>query len=34
VVKDVMENAHRPAVELSVPLVVDTGMARHWDDAH
>jgi len=33
-VKDVMENAHRPAVELSVPLVVDTGMARHWDDAH
>src|SRR5487761_1613153 len=29
-VKEVMENAHRPAVELSVPLVVDTGMARHW----
>ncbi|HEV2162603.1 MAG TPA: DNA polymerase I [Stellaceae bacterium] len=33
-VKEVMENAHRPAVELSVPLVVDTGMARHWDSAH
>ena len=33
-VKEVMENAHRPAVELSVPLVVDTGMARHWDEAH
>ncbi len=33
-VKEVMENAHRPAVELSVPLVVDTGMARHWDAAH
>jgi DNA polymerase I len=34
VAKAVMENAHRPAVELSVPLVVDTGMARHWDEAH
>ncbi len=34
VAKEVMENAHRPAVELSVPLVVDTGMARHWDAAH
>jgi DNA polymerase-1 len=34
VAKEIMENAHRPAVELSVPLVVDTGMARHWDEAH
>ncbi len=34
VAKEIMENAHLPAVELSVPLVVDTGMARHWDEAH
>ncbi|MDE2228519.1 MAG: DNA polymerase I [Alphaproteobacteria bacterium] len=34
VAKALMENAHRPAVELSVPLVVETGMARHWDEAH
>jgi DNA polymerase-1 len=33
-VKEVMEGAHRPAVELSVPLVVETGMAQHWDAAH
>jgi len=33
-VKEVMEGAHLPAVELSVPLVVETGMARHWDEAH
>ena len=33
-VKAVMEGAASPAVELSVPLVVDTGLARHWDEAH
>ena len=33
-VKAVMEGAAAPAVELSVPLVVDTGSARHWDEAH
>jgi DNA polymerase I len=33
-VKAVMEGAASPAVELSVPLVVDTGSARHWDEAH
>jgi DNA polymerase-1 len=33
-VKRVMEGAALPVVQLSVPLVVDTGHARHWDDAH
>jgi DNA polymerase-1 len=30
----VMEAAPMPARELSVPLVVETGMARNWDEAH
>jgi DNA polymerase-1 len=34
VVKEVMENACAPVVTLSVPLVVETGMARNWDEAH
>jgi len=33
-VKTVMEGACAPARELSVPLVVETGTARNWDDAH
>ncbi len=33
-VKDVMEKAPLPAVELSVPLVADAGMADNWADAH
>ncbi len=33
-VKEVMEGAASPAVELSVPLVVETGGARNWDEAH
>ena len=33
-VKHIMEQACAPARELSVPLVVETGMARNWDDAH
>ncbi len=32
--KHVMEQACAPAQELSVPLVVETGMARNWDEAH
>jgi DNA polymerase-1 len=34
VVKDIMEHAPYPVLPLSVPLVVDTGMAKNWDDAH
>jgi DNA polymerase-1 len=30
----VMEGAPHPARTLSVPLVVETGMARNWDEAH
>jgi DNA polymerase-1 len=33
-VKQVMENANAPAVTLSVPLVVETGAAANWDEAH
>src|SRR5205823_912046 len=33
-VKDVMEAACAPHCELSVPLVVETGAAQSWDQAH
>ena len=33
-VKQVMEDACAPCVELSVPLVVETGWAASWDRAH
>ena len=29
-----MEKAALPAVELSVPLVVDARAAQNWDEAH
>ncbi|GGI68046.1 hypothetical protein GCM10007973_01440 [Polymorphobacter multimanifer] len=34
VVRGVMENAHRPLVELSVPLGVEVGTGISWGDAH
>jgi len=34
VVREIMENACAPRVSLSVPLVVETGFAANWDDAH
>jgi DNA polymerase-1 len=34
VVKRVMEGADRPAVALSVPLVVEVGHGHAWDEAH
>jgi DNA polymerase I len=34
VIKSVMENACAPAIELSVPLVVETGSATNWGAAH
>ena len=34
VVKTVMEGACAPHCELSVPLVVETGSAKSWDEAH
>jgi DNA polymerase-1 len=34
VVKRVMEGADRPAVVLSVPLVVEVGHGHAWDEAH
>ena len=33
-VKDVMENASMPAIQLSVPLQVDAQAADNWDEAH
>jgi DNA polymerase-1 len=32
--KPLMEKAARPAVELSVPLVVDAGTGSNWAEAH
>jgi DNA polymerase-1 len=34
VIRQVMENAHRPLVELSVPLGVEIGHGPSWGDAH
>jgi DNA polymerase-1 len=34
VVKAVMEHASLPAIELSVPLTVDTGVGQNWEEAH
>jgi DNA polymerase-1 len=34
VVRMVMEGACAPHCELSVPLVVETGWAHSWDEAH
>jgi DNA polymerase I len=34
IVKAVMEDACAPHCELSVPLVVETGWAQSWDEAH
>ncbi|WP_439491400.1 DNA polymerase I [Blastomonas fulva] len=33
-VRGIMENAHRPLVELSVPLGVEVGTGPSWGDAH
>ncbi|NOZ42242.1 MAG: DNA polymerase I [Alphaproteobacteria bacterium] len=33
-VKGIMENAARPAIEISVPLTVDCGTGDNWDQAH
>jgi len=34
VIKSVMENAAKPAVDVSVPLIVDAGIGDHWGEAH
>jgi DNA polymerase-1 len=34
IARQVMENACAPVLSLSVPLVVETGMAKNWDEAH
>jgi DNA polymerase-1 len=34
IAKMVMEGACAPHCELSVPLVVETGFAHSWDEAH
>ena len=34
VLKDVMEGACAPVLQLSVPLVVEVGQAHSWDEAH
>ncbi|GAB4131421.1 MAG: DNA polymerase I [Rhodothalassiaceae bacterium] len=33
-IRTIMENACAPALALSVPLVVDIGVGRNWDEAH
>ncbi|MCV6595608.1 MAG: DNA polymerase I [Mangrovicoccus sp.] len=33
-VREVMENASMPAIELSVPLIVEAGQGKNWAEAH
>ena len=34
IIKPIMEKAALPAVDLSVPLVVEAGIGKNWNDAH
>ncbi len=34
VIRQVMENAAAPAIEMSVPLIVDAGIGENWGEAH
>jgi len=34
VVKEVMENACHPAIELTVPLTAEVGTGPNWAEAH
>ncbi len=34
IVKSVMEKAALPAIEISVPLIVDAGIGENWGEAH
>ncbi|MCK5621250.1 MAG: hypothetical protein KAJ11_03085, partial [Alphaproteobacteria bacterium] len=34
VVREIMEAAAGPALQLTVPLVVDAGIADNWAEAH
>ncbi|SDY46775.1 DNA polymerase I [Jannaschia faecimaris] len=34
VAREVMEGAHHPVVDLSVPLIVDAGQGANWAEAH
>lgn len=34
VVKDIMEQAALPAIDITVPLTVDCGIGDNWDEAH
>ena len=34
IIKNVMENAHKPVLNLSVPLIVDANSGKNWDEAH
>lgn len=34
IICQVMEEAHRPVIELSLPLKVEVGFGKNWDSAH
>jgi len=34
IIKNVMESAHKPLLNLSVPLIVDVNSGKNWDEAH
>lgn len=34
IVVPTMQNAHKPAIDISVPLLVEANAAKNWNDAH
>ena len=34
IIRNVMESAHKPLLNLSVPLIADTNSGKNWDEAH
>lgn len=34
IVRDVMTQAPSPAINFSVPVIVDVGVGDNWDEAH
>ena len=34
IIRQEMENAHLPILELNIPLVADTNYGINWDEAH
>ena len=34
IIRNVMESAHEPLLNLSVPLIAEANYGQNWDEAH